>query len=111
MNRLTDSLKTARRQSEDYLNLNLTLGEDYIHVEGECVVGEAGLPGHVTELVLGIVISSPPLRVLFVIVNGPKRRNEAKDPCTVYTEETCQTHFLLSTSPVAHVSTRLLSFL
>ena len=59
------------------MNLNLTLGEDHIHVEGECVVGEAGLPGHVTELVLGIVISSPPLGVLFVIVNGPKRRNEA----------------------------------
>ena len=64
--------------------LYLTLSEDHIYVERECVVSEAGLPGHVTELVLRIVISSPPLGVLFVSVNGPKTRNEAKEPCNVH---------------------------
>ena len=60
-----------------FIFLSHTRGKDHIHVEGECVVGEAGLPGHVTELVLWIVTTSPPLGVIFVSVNCPKSSNEA----------------------------------
>ena len=51
-------------------------GQNHIHVQGQRVVRQGGLPGHVTELVLGIVIPSPPLGVLFVGVNCPKSSNE-----------------------------------
>ena len=51
-------------------------GQNHIHVQGERVVSQGSLPSHVTELVLGIVIPSPPLGVLFVGVNCPKSSNE-----------------------------------
>ena len=47
-----------------------TWGQDHVHVQGESVVGQTVVPGHVPHMVLRVVVASPPPGVLLA-VDGP----------------------------------------